>query len=116
MATSVYFQNYNITGEQDLLHNLVMESIKIYGVDMMYIPRELKMYDKLYGEDAEDPTQDMFTDPKSFLSKKPLQRASILVAGVTMNFILALVKSVMEYANQPMWPFRFVPGKSESVI
>jgi hypothetical protein len=85
MATSVYFQNYNITGEQDLLHNLVMESIRIYGVDMYYIPRSPKMYDKLYGEDASSEynraflvemyvkSVDGFTGDGNFMSKFGLQ-------------------------------------------
>lgn len=85
MATSVYFQNYNITGEQDLLHNLVMESIRIYGVDMYYIPRELKMFDKLYGEDASSEynkaimiemyvkSVDGFTGDGNFMSKFGLE-------------------------------------------
>ena len=85
MATSVYFQNYNITGEQDLLHDLIMESIRIYGVDMYYVPRDLKMYDKLYGEDASSEynrailiemyvkSVDGFTGDGNFMSKFGLQ-------------------------------------------
>jgi hypothetical protein len=85
MATSVYFQNYNITGEQDLLHDLIMESIRIYGVDMYYVPRDLKMYDKLYGEDAVSEynrailiemyvkSVDGFTGDGNFMSKFGLQ-------------------------------------------
>lgn len=30
-----------------------MESIKIYGVDVMYVPRTLQNYDKIYGEDKQ---------------------------------------------------------------
>lgn len=52
MATNFYFRNYDASNEQDLLHDLIIESIRIYGEDMLYIPRELKAYDNLYGEDA----------------------------------------------------------------
>ena len=52
MATNFYFNNYQASNEQDLLHDLIIEAIKIYGEDMLYIPRELKRYDRLYGEDA----------------------------------------------------------------
>lgn len=52
MATSVFFNNFAASGEQDLLHDLIIESIRIYGQDMYYIPRTLKRYDNLYGEDA----------------------------------------------------------------
>ena len=46
---------------------------------------------RMYGEDIEDPNQATMTHPRSFLSKKPLQRASILSAGVFMNLVLAIV-------------------------
>ncbi len=37
--------------EQQLLENLIIESIKIYGEDMYYVPRTLNNKDKIYGED-----------------------------------------------------------------
>ena len=44
---------------------------------------------KLFGEDeSEDPNA--LAHPRSFLSKKPWQRAIIIVSGVTMNFLLSL--------------------------
>lgn len=46
---------------------------------------------KLYGEDVEDPDYNMRTHPRSYLSKSPLRRAAILVAGVVMNLVLAVV-------------------------
>jgi regulator of sigma E protease len=49
---------------------------------------------KLFGEDLEEVEseegQSMRTHPRSFLSKSPLQRASILGAGVFMNLLLAV--------------------------
>jgi hypothetical protein len=51
MATNFYFRNYDASNEQDLLHDLIIESIRIYGEDMYYVPRELKRYDRLFGED-----------------------------------------------------------------
>lgn len=46
---------------------------------------------KLYGEDPEESTENILNNPRSFLSKTPLQRAAVLTAGVFMNFILAIV-------------------------
>lgn len=51
MATNFYFRNYDSSNEQNLLHDLIIESIKIYGEDMYYIPRTLNNYDQLYGAD-----------------------------------------------------------------
>jgi len=45
---------------------------------------------KLFGEDIEEPDQDMRTHPRSFLAKSPAARARILTAGVGMNFVLAI--------------------------
>jgi hypothetical protein len=51
MATNPLFDNFNNVGEQELLEDLVVESIKIYGQDMYYLPRRRVNFDKLYYED-----------------------------------------------------------------
>lgn len=51
MATNFFFNNFQSSQEQLLLENLVIESIKIYGEDMYYIPRKLNKYDDVYGAD-----------------------------------------------------------------
>ncbi len=50
-GTNKYFNPFNCPGEQDLLEDLVIESIKIFGLDMYYLPRTLISYDQIYGED-----------------------------------------------------------------
>ena len=51
MATNFFFNNFQSSQEQLLLENLIIESIKIYGQDMYYIPRTLNNYDEVYGAD-----------------------------------------------------------------
>lgn len=51
MATNFYFNNFGSSLEQQLIENLVVESIKIYGHDVFYLPKTLKEYDEVYGED-----------------------------------------------------------------
>jgi len=51
MATNFYFNNFNASGEQYLLENLIIESIKIYGEDIYYVPRNLGNFDALYTAD-----------------------------------------------------------------
>lgn len=46
-----FFNNFNSKNEQDLLHNLVSESIQIYGHDIYYIPRNIMNRDGIYTED-----------------------------------------------------------------
>jgi hypothetical protein len=52
MATSQYFSLYNNKGEQRLIENLIVESIKIMGTDVYYLPNDNDAArDLLYGED-----------------------------------------------------------------
>ena len=51
MATNFYFSNFSNTGEQDLIESLIIETIKIFGIDCWYMPRTLGAEDKLLNED-----------------------------------------------------------------
>lgn len=51
MVTSVHFNNFFATGEQRLLEDLVIESVRVYGVDTYYVPRSLTNFGRVYGED-----------------------------------------------------------------
>jgi len=52
MATNHYFNHYGEnTPDQRLIENLIIESIKVYGIDVHYMPRTLIKEDSLYGED-----------------------------------------------------------------
>lgn len=51
MATNVFFQNYNYFNEQQLIDDLVIESIQIYGIDLFYITRSLQAVDDILNED-----------------------------------------------------------------
>lgn len=51
MPTNKYFNNFSYQREQDLVEDLIIESIKIYGHDLKYIPRTLVNVDHLFGED-----------------------------------------------------------------
>ena len=51
MGTSVYFQNYNNFNEQNLIDDLVIESIQIYGIDIIYLNRKLTGVDNILNED-----------------------------------------------------------------
>lgn len=49
-TTNPYFAQ-GISGEQNLIENLIIESLKIYGNEMFYIPRTLVSKDEVLGED-----------------------------------------------------------------
>ena len=51
-TTNLYFNNFAFTQEQNLIENLIIESIRIYGIDVFYLPRTLVKEDHLFGEDV----------------------------------------------------------------
>ena len=51
MATNFFFNNFQNSQEQILIEDLIIESIKIYGLDMIYVPRNPVSIDVIYGED-----------------------------------------------------------------
>lgn len=52
MATNFYFNNFASSGEQNLIENLIIESIKIHGVDVYYVPRKIVNRDSTFREQA----------------------------------------------------------------
>lgn len=52
MATNFYFNNFQASAEQTLIEDLVIESIKIYGHDVVYLPRTIVNRDFVFNEDS----------------------------------------------------------------
>jgi hypothetical protein len=61
VGTNVFFNNFTQSQEQTLFENLIIESIKIYGQEMIYIPRNIVSRDGIYTEDD----QSSYTVPMS---------------------------------------------------
>ena len=51
MATNFFFNNFGSSQEQQLLENLIVEAIKIYGHEVYYIPKTFREKDDIYSED-----------------------------------------------------------------
>lgn len=51
MATNRYINNFTYDRTQDLVDDIVVEVIKMYGVDVQYMPRTIFNEDRLFGED-----------------------------------------------------------------
>ena len=85
MARNRHFNQYGTASEQNVYEDLIIESIKIYGVEGYYIPRTSGYVDQLYAEDRlsifDDAIQlelyiksfDGFMGQEDFLSKFGLQ-------------------------------------------
>tara|TARA_R110000822_G_scaffold52235_12_gene135437 strand:+ start:8996 stop:9646 length:651 start_codon:yes stop_codon:yes gene_type:complete len=53
MPTNHYINQHTSSPEQNLIHDLIIESIKFYGVDVYWLPRiSSDQADQLYGEDT----------------------------------------------------------------
>lgn len=52
MATNFFFNNFASSQEQNLIENLIIESIKMHGLDVYYLPRGIENKDEIYGEDS----------------------------------------------------------------
>lgn len=52
MARNRYFNQYGTTSEQNLNEDLIIEAMKIYGIQAYYLPRTHVNLDRFYGEDA----------------------------------------------------------------
>jgi hypothetical protein len=51
MTTNRFFNHYYAANEQDLIDDLIVESIQMQGLDIKYIPRTQDNIDYLYNED-----------------------------------------------------------------
>ena len=52
MATNLYFSQ-KVKSEQNLYEDIVIESLKMYGQDVYYLPRDLVNEDRILGDDPE---------------------------------------------------------------
>ena len=136
MAVNKYFNHFNYAREQDLVEDLTIESIKIYGHDVKYVPRTIVARDNLYSEDSLSTFNDAadvemyiknvegFEGEGDLLSRFGLQirdeitftlarkrfdqiRSEKLMTEVGYNF-------VMEDANTPAPSRQFLSGNHET--
>jgi hypothetical protein len=62
-STNFFFNNFKSSQEQNLLENLIIEAISIYGEDMYFIPRNLNNFDQLYTADDQSSYTQTFQVP-----------------------------------------------------
>jgi hypothetical protein len=86
MATNAYFRNYDNFNEQNLIDDLVIESIAMYGLDVKYLSgsfaentdrifneNDTPLYDEMYSFEVYVKNVDGFEGEGDFLSKFGLQ-------------------------------------------
>lgn len=111
MATNFYFDHYQNRTEQNLYEDLTIEAIKIYGIDLIYLPRNIVEKDDIFGEDIITKfsahhmiemyveTVDGFEGGQDVLAKFGLQivdQATFVVAKRRFNEVIPAMKRPME--------------------
>jgi len=137
MATNAFFRNYDNFNEQNLIDDLVIESIKMYGVDVIYVKRslgavdevlnedDLPLYDEVFQFEAYVKNVDGFEGEGDFLSKFGLQiRDSITFSVANRTFERYVTREVVEMIrpnegdliyfplNEKMFEIKFVEHES----
>lgn len=96
-TTNFYFNNYGNSMEQTLIEDLIIESIKVYGIECLYMPKTLVAKDNLFGEDVLSKFEDAypiemyiksvdgFSGDGDFLSKFGLEIRDELVLTVSQR-------------------------------
>lgn len=110
MATNFYFNNYTSSNDQTLYEDLTIEAIKMYGHDVLYIPRTLNNYDPIYGEDAQSSYENVYPiemyikNTEGFGGDQDfISRYAGLEIHPTMTFTVArrtFTKEVTQYNDQ----------------
>ena len=106
MATNFYFNNFRSSQEQQLIEDLVIESIKIYGIDSYYLPRNILNrnevfreqdsadFDSSFGIELYIKNIDGFGGDGKFLSKFGLEMRDEIVFTMAMksfnNYVTAV--------------------------
>lgn len=103
MPRNFYFNNFRNSSEQQLIDDLIVESIRIHGVDVWYIARHENSFDEIMNEDdnmvydkallAEMyiKTYDSFGGDGDFISKFGLQINDTLVLTIAISTFNKLV-------------------------
>jgi hypothetical protein len=109
MALNPVFNFFENAPEQQLYEDLIIESIQMYGYDMMYIPRRINSYNVTLNEDAASyfdtfytlemyiKSFDGFTGDSTFLSKFNVEvrnEITFTVAKRRFNSVIGIPESV----------------------
>lgn len=100
MPTNPFF-NQKYPGEQALLEGMVIEHIKMFGQDMVYVPREMIKEDKLFGEGKWYKFDDSYTIEMYIESVNGFEGAGDLVSkfGLQVKDRITLIMSQKRFAQ-----------------
>lgn len=114
MATNKIINSYGYGGEVDMFHDLVTEMIESFGIDVVYITRQIGEIDEVFNEarlsvfdvaadiDMYVKTADSFGGEGDFLSKFGLQINDQITFTVGKRQFEKYVTSISPKTNRPL--------------
>lgn len=114
MPVNPYFNNYSHAREQDLYNNLVVEAIRMFGFDVIYMPRtvgvidevlneaRMHVFDKAFTIEMYLKSADSFAGEGDFLSKFGLQINDQAVLSVAISVFNEIVTSKEPSVPRPL--------------
>ena len=99
--TNPFFSSQTgISGEQELINDLVIEQIRMFGLDLLYMPRKNLNYDKLLNESTKSAFELALPIPMMQKSFDGYDQSMELLTkfGVRGNDSLTLIMSRSEWA------------------
>jgi hypothetical protein len=101
MATNPFF-NQKSPAEQALLDSMIVEQIKMFGQDMVYVPREMIKEDRLFGEGKWYKFNDPYTIEMYIESVNGFEGAGDLVSkfGLQVKDRITLIMSQKRFTEQ----------------
>jgi len=101
MAANPYLNLFNGNNEQSLLNDLVVESIKYFGIDLVYLPRFIREQDKIFNETIINEFRDAIDVEMYIKSFEGFEGQGHLVAkfGLEIRDQLTLVLSKKSFAD-----------------
>lgn len=101
MATNPFF-NQKSPAEQILVENMIIEQIKMFGQDMVYVPREMIKEDKLFGEGKWYKFNDPYTIEMYIESVNGFEGAGDLVSkfGLQVKDRITLIMAQKRFTEQ----------------
>jgi len=118
---SQYFNNIGAKNEQRLIEDLIVESIKICGMKVYYVPRNFVNFDSLFGEDTMSsftktfPIEMYFDQPEGFQGDRDILSKFGLEMRDQTSFIVArrrFTQAVRYDGYNTMPQTQFVPNSN----
>jgi len=120
MTVNRFFNQTTFVSEQNLLDKLTVESIQIYGNDLMYIPRNLNNFDQIYETDDQSSyttpiTIEMLIESVQGFNNAPNDNI-MTVIGLRSKSQITLAVSISRFTQEITTPYNISRPREGDLI